>query len=247
MKMTGSMNDDMMMQDGKMTDMEKMMDYDRDSSGDKTTEKMMDEKMMDEKMTMKETGPVTKSVSIPSGTSVPGCEDADKCFIPSKVSINAGDTISWTNDDTAVHTTTGGSISTGTTGTFDSGLIQSGVTYEYTFDSAGTDVPEGMLTDFVTGPVSFIVIFSSIIFSSIIFSVVYHQMNLYHNPSFFPYLSFCHLALSKCHFAHHLSISLCFLHLHQPKPNNAYIHIVNVTKSWDLLIKPRLFGPLLLS
>ena len=48
--MTGSMNDDMMMQDGKMTDMEKMMDYDRDSSGDKTTEKMMDEKMMDEKM-----------------------------------------------------------------------------------------------------------------------------------------------------------------------------------------------------
>ena len=48
-----------------------MMDYDRDSSGDKTTEKMMDEKMMDEKMTMKETGPVTKSVSIPSGTSVP--------------------------------------------------------------------------------------------------------------------------------------------------------------------------------
>ena len=75
------MNDDMMMQDGKMTDMEKMMDYDRDSSGDKTTEKMMDEKMMDEIMTMKETGPVTKSVSIPSGTSrVPGCEDADKCF-----------------------------------------------------------------------------------------------------------------------------------------------------------------------
>ena len=61
-----------------------------------------------------------------------------KCFIPSKVSINAGDTISWTNDDTAVHTTTGGSISTGTTGTFDSGLIQSGVMYEYTFDSAGT-------------------------------------------------------------------------------------------------------------
>ena len=54
------------------------------------------------------------------------------------VSINAGDTISWTNDDTAVHTTTGGSISTGTTGTFDSGLIQSGVQYEYTFDSAGT-------------------------------------------------------------------------------------------------------------
>ena len=147
MAMMDSMNDDkMMMQDNKMTDMEKMMDNDREMTD---MEKMMDddresssdnttEKMMDEKMTMEETGPVTKSVSIPSGTSVPGCEDADKCFIPSKVSINAGDTISWTNDDTAVHTTTGGSISTGTTGTFDSGLIQSGVQYEYTFDSAGT-------------------------------------------------------------------------------------------------------------
>ena len=160
MAMMDSMNDDkMMMQDNKMTDMEKMMDNDREMSD---MEKMMDndremsdmEKMIendsekfafkryDEKVVVElskeETGPVTKSVSIPSGTSVPGCEDADKCFIPSKVSINAGDTISWTNDDTAVHTTTGGSISTGTTGTFDSGLIQSGVEYKYTFASAGT-------------------------------------------------------------------------------------------------------------
>ena len=30
----------------------KMLDYDRDSSGDKTTEKMMDEKMMDESSRM---------------------------------------------------------------------------------------------------------------------------------------------------------------------------------------------------
>ena len=86
MAMMDSMNDDkMMMQDNKMTDMEKMMDNDREMTD---MEKMMDddresssdnttEKMMDEKMTMEETGPVTKSVSIPSGTSVP-CEDADK-------------------------------------------------------------------------------------------------------------------------------------------------------------------------
>ena len=139
MAMMDSMNDDkMMMQDSKMTDMEKMMDNGRKMSDE---EKLMnnDSKMLNYKLgdpvvvelPKEETGPITKYVSIPSGTSVPGCEDADKCFIPSKVSINAGDTISWTNDDTAVHTTTGGGISTGTTGTFDSGLIQSGV--EYTF------------------------------------------------------------------------------------------------------------------
>ena len=133
MAMMDSMNDDMMMQDDKMTDMEKMMDNDSEKFGFKG----YDEKVVVE-LSKEETGPITKYVSIPSGTSVPGCEDADKCFIPPKVSINAGDSITWTNDDTAVHTTTGGGISTGTTGTFDSGLIQSGVMYEYTFDSAGT-------------------------------------------------------------------------------------------------------------
>src|SRR3972149_7570909 len=33
------------------------------------------------------TGPMTVEVSIPAGTSVPGCEETNKCFIPSSVSI----------------------------------------------------------------------------------------------------------------------------------------------------------------
>ena len=150
MAMMGSMNDDkMMMEDKKMTDMEKMMEDARESSSDKTSEKMMEEKMMKEEMMMEEkmmkeemmmeeTGPVTKYVSIPSGTSVPGCEETNECFIPADISINAGDTVSWTNDDTAVHTATGGGISTGNSGVFDSSLISNGASFDHTFDDAGT-------------------------------------------------------------------------------------------------------------
>jgi len=51
----------------------------------------------------------TVSVSIPTGTSVPGCEQTNSCFLPSSVSINVGDTVSWYNADTAAHTVTSGS------------------------------------------------------------------------------------------------------------------------------------------
>ena len=83
-------------------------------------------------------GPVTVEVSMPAGTSVPGCEETDECFIPSTVSINAGDTVVWLNDDTAAHTVTSGSAADGPDGVFDSSLVMSGDTFEHTFDSSGT-------------------------------------------------------------------------------------------------------------
>ena len=83
-------------------------------------------------------GPVTVEVSIPVGTAVPGCEQTDECYIPAKVSINAGDTVSWSNDDTAAHTVTGGSAAAGPSGLFDSSLLIAGGIFEHTFDSSGT-------------------------------------------------------------------------------------------------------------
>jgi len=85
------------------------------------------------------TGPVTVEVSLPSGTSVPGCEETNECYIPATVSINAGDTVSWLNDDTAAHTVTSGSAVDGPSGVFDSSLLIAGGTFEYTFDSSGTE------------------------------------------------------------------------------------------------------------
>ena len=53
------------------------------------------------------------SVSAPAGTSVPGCEETDECFTPSTVTIDVGGTVTWSNDDTAAHTVTSGTIEEG--------------------------------------------------------------------------------------------------------------------------------------
>ena len=83
-------------------------------------------------------GPQTVSVDMPSGTSVPGCEETDECYIPSSVTINAGDTVEWINSDTAAHTVTGGSPADGPSGVFDSSLVLGGATYAFTFEDAGS-------------------------------------------------------------------------------------------------------------
>jgi len=99
------------------------------------------------------TGPVTVEVSLPSGTSVPGCEETNECYIPATVSINAGDTVSWSNDDTAAHTVTSGSAADGPSGVFDSSLLIAGGTFEQTFDSSGTLDYYCMVHPWMTGSI----------------------------------------------------------------------------------------------
>jgi len=73
------------------------------------------------------------------GSSVPGCEEtAEGCFIPSPVTIDIGETVTWENNDTAAHTATGGSAADGPSGVFDSSLIMAGSSFSHTFDSVGT-------------------------------------------------------------------------------------------------------------
>ena len=53
------------------------------------------------------------------GSSTPGCEEtADGCFIPNTVTIDIGGTVTWENNDTAAHTSTGGSAVDGPSGAF---------------------------------------------------------------------------------------------------------------------------------
>ena len=99
------------------------------------------------------TGPVTVEVSLPSGTSVPGCEETNECYIPATVSINAGDTVSWSNDDTAAHTVTSGSATDGPSGMFDSSLLIAGGTFEQTFDASGTLDYYCMVHPWMTGSI----------------------------------------------------------------------------------------------
>lgn len=104
----------------------------------KMAEKATEPKMAEKATAPKPSGPQTVSVSIPAGSSSPGCEETNACFIPDSVTINAGDTVSWTNEDTAAHTVTAGSPVDGPSGVFDSSLVLGGASYEHTFDDAGS-------------------------------------------------------------------------------------------------------------
>ena len=108
---------------------------------EKTPSETKEKTQMKEQMQKQEQtqmGPKTVKVSIPAGTSVPGCEKTDECFIPYSISISNGDTVSWSNDDTAAHTVTSGSPSEGPDGNFDSSLIMGGSVYEFTFEQKGS-------------------------------------------------------------------------------------------------------------
>jgi predicted secreted protein with PEFG-CTERM motif len=76
-------------------------------------------------------------VSIPAGSSSPGCETTNECFVPDEVTVDVGGEVTWTNDDTAAHTVTSGSASGGPDGTFDSSLITAGKSFTYKFEEAG--------------------------------------------------------------------------------------------------------------
>ena len=77
-------------------------------------------------------------VSATPGSSVPGCEDTNECFIPSEARVSVGGTVTWSNDDTAAHTVTSGSAVDGPDGNFDSSLFMAGSTFRHTFNTVGT-------------------------------------------------------------------------------------------------------------
>ena len=71
------------------------------------------------------------------GSSTPGCEP--NCFVPSTVTIEVGETVTWDNTGgEAAHTATGGNPTDGPSGVFDSSLIMAGGSYSHTFEAAGT-------------------------------------------------------------------------------------------------------------
>lgn len=79
-------------------------------------------------------------VSIVPGASVL----TDDAYSPNPVEVTVGQTVVWTNDDTAFHTVTSGTVGAADAGKlFDSGLagpnalISKGKTFEHTFDTAG--------------------------------------------------------------------------------------------------------------
>ncbi len=54
-------------------------------------------------------------------------------FRPKNISVKVGSTLTWTNNDTAPQ-----SVTSDTPGVFDSGTLQPGAKWQYTFNTAGT-------------------------------------------------------------------------------------------------------------
>ena len=73
-----------------------------------------------------------------AGSGAPGCEEtAEGCYIPGTVTVSVGETVIMSNDDTAAHTWTSGTPDDGPDGNFDTSLIMTGATFEWTPDAEG--------------------------------------------------------------------------------------------------------------
>ena len=72
------------------------------------------------------------------GSSAPGCELSNLCFIPAIATANVGDKIIFLNGDSAPHTSTSGTAASGPNGIWDSGLQQPGVDFVFIATDPGT-------------------------------------------------------------------------------------------------------------
>jgi len=114
------------------------------------TVEMEEEVMMEEEPA----GPTTVHVEIPTGTSVPGCEESNACFSPADITINAGDTVHWMNVDSAAHTVTAGAPADVQIEVFDSSLLMADGTWSHEFTDAGNYDYFCMVHPWMTGSVT---------------------------------------------------------------------------------------------
>ena len=81
--------------------------------------------------------PMSVTVEPVAGSGAPGCETTE-CYTPSTATISAGGTVTFTNTDTAPHTSTSGSAANGPDGVFDTSLIMMNASFDVTLADAGT-------------------------------------------------------------------------------------------------------------
>jgi plastocyanin len=94
-----------------------------------------------------------EAVSIAPGSSNPS---ATEFFTPKEISVTKGSTVTWTNDDTTIHTVVEGTAQggSGETPAFDSSIIAPKGTWDNTFDTAGEFDYYCSLHPFMTGKVT---------------------------------------------------------------------------------------------
>ena len=76
------------------------------------------------------------TVTMPIKSSRPGCNETNRCYIPSKISIKSGESIMWLNEDAAFHSVTSGTYEN-PDGMFDSGYLDPNQSFTLTFENSG--------------------------------------------------------------------------------------------------------------
>ena len=79
---------------------------------------------------------IEADVIMPNKVSRPGCEISDSCYVPSVITINQGEKVTWSNEDVAFHSVTSGEYDT-PTDLFDSGHLDPGEKFSVSFDQSG--------------------------------------------------------------------------------------------------------------
>ncbi|MDC0200108.1 plastocyanin/azurin family copper-binding protein [Candidatus Nitrosopelagicus sp.] len=80
--------------------------------------------------------PMAVTIEPVEGSGAPGCEP--ECYSPSTATISAGGTVTFSNTDTAPHTSTSGTAANGPDGVFDTSLIMANASFDVTLSDAGT-------------------------------------------------------------------------------------------------------------
>jgi len=119
---------------------EAMMAAEKAAEEQAAHEKMMADKAAAEKAAAAAAAakaPMAVTVEPVAGSGAPGCETTE-CYTPSTATIAAGGTVTFTNTDTAPHTSTSGSAANGPDGVFDTSLIMMNASFDVTLADAGT-------------------------------------------------------------------------------------------------------------
>jgi len=88
------------------------------------------------------------------GSSIPGCETNNMCYMPYNAALDIGGEAMWHNVDDMAHTVSSGTPAEGLDDIFDSGLVPAGGMFSYKFEEAGTYDYFCMVHPWMTGIVT---------------------------------------------------------------------------------------------
>jgi plastocyanin len=93
----------------------------------------------------------TLSVAIVPGSSSPF---NGQFYVPNTITVLANSSVSWVNQDTSSHTITSGDFTTGPSGQFDSGLLNTGATFTHQLATPGVYTYYCTIFPFMSGVVN---------------------------------------------------------------------------------------------